>query len=185
MIGRDILFALWFFWPAGVATLLPVFAAHVPVLKRWNAPMDFGKTWRGHRVFGDHKTWRGFLAGWLGGSLWAWVQTIWYHHSDFIQGIYPAGFNPDLFLTAGILLSFGSVLGDAIGSFAKRQREIPSGQSWFPWDQLDFVMGGLICSLAVVRLDWLEYLVIIVTWLGVHLLFGLLGYLTRLKPSII
>jgi CDP-2,3-bis-(O-geranylgeranyl)-sn-glycerol synthase len=185
MFGRDILFALWFFWPAGVATLLPVFAAHMPLLKRWDTPMDFRKTYRGKRLLGTHKTWRGFLAGWIGGSLWAWVQTVWYHHSSFVQSVYPSSFNPDLFLAAGILLSFGSVLGDAVGSFIKRRLDIPSGQAWFPWDQLDFILGGLICSLVVLRLQLFEYVLIVVVWLGVHLLFGLLGYLTRLKPSVI
>jgi CDP-2,3-bis-(O-geranylgeranyl)-sn-glycerol synthase len=185
MLWHQILFALWLFWPAGIATLLPVFATHTPLLKKWSATMDFGQSWRGKRIFGDHKTWRGFLAGWFGGGLWAWVQTIWYHHSSFVQSVYPSNFNPDIFLVAGVLISLGAVIGDAIGSFFKRQFEIPSGQSWFPYDQLDFVVGGLFLSLLVVRLNWIFYILIPAIWLCVHLIFGLLGYLTKLKPAII
>jgi CDP-2,3-bis-(O-geranylgeranyl)-sn-glycerol synthase len=185
MLGHQILFALWLFWPAGVATLLPVFAAHTPLIKKWNMPMDADKSWHGHRLLGDHKTWRGFFAGWLGGSLWAWVQTAWYQHSSFIQSIYPAGFDPNMFIWVGIIISLGAVVGDAVGSFAKRQLDIPSGQSWFPWDQLDFILGGLLLSLLVVRLPRALYLLIPAIWLCVHLLFGLLGYITKLKPAII
>lgn len=185
MIGRDILFALWLFWPAGVATLIPVLAAHTPILKRWNAPMDAGQSWRSHRLLGDHKTWRGFLAGWLAGSLWAWVQTILYNHIDSVHSIYPSGFNVGLFFAAGVLISLGAVVGDAVGSFVKRQLDIASGQSWFPWDQLDFIIGGLVLSLLVVRLPWTEYIIIPIVWLGVHLLFGALGYVTKLKPAVI
>jgi CDP-2,3-bis-(O-geranylgeranyl)-sn-glycerol synthase len=185
MIGHRILFALWLFWPAGIATLLPVLAAHVPLLKRWNTLMDFGRSWQGRRLLGDHKTWRGFLAGWLGGSIWAWTQSILYQHSTFIQGIYPAGFNSDVFIWVGIVVSLGAVFGDAVGSFAKRQLDIPSGESWFPWDQLDFIFGGLLLSLLVVRLPWQQYLIIPAVWLCIHLLFGFLGFITKLKPAAI
>jgi len=185
MLGHDILFALWLFWPAGVGTLLPVFAAHTPGLKKWDAPMDFGKSLRGHRIFGDHKTWRGFLAGWLGGSLWGAVQVYWYHHSHFIQNFYPDSFPADKFLLIAILISLGSVIGDAVGSFFKRQLDIPSGKSWFPADQLDFIIGGMILALPVVRLELSLYVLILVTWLTIHLFFGVLGYITHLKDGLI
>jgi CDP-2,3-bis-(O-geranylgeranyl)-sn-glycerol synthase len=185
MLGHRILFALWVFWPAGIATLLPVLAAHMPVLKNWSALMDAGRSWRGRRLLGDHKTWRGFLAGWLGGSLWAGVQVLIFHHSGFIRSIYPAGFNPEFFIWLGILVSLGSVVGDAAGSFVKRRLDVASGESWFPWDQLDFILGGLLLSLPLVRLDWSFYIIIPVVWLCIHLLFGFLGYFTKLKPRII
>jgi CDP-2,3-bis-(O-geranylgeranyl)-sn-glycerol synthase len=185
MFWKDILFALWLFWPAGVATLLPVLAAHAPLVRRWNQAMDGGRSWRGKRILGDHKTWRGFLAGWIGGSMWALTQSIWYDHSAFVQGIYPEHFNTDLFLLTGVLISLGAVIGDAIGSFFKRQLDIPSGKSWFPWDQLDFILGGVALSLITVRLLLSEYILILIVWLVVHLIFGVLGYVTKTKNSYI
>jgi CDP-2,3-bis-(O-geranylgeranyl)-sn-glycerol synthase len=182
---QDILFALWLFWPAGLATLFPVLAAHTPGLRSYDAPIDRGRTWRGRRLLGDHKTWRGFLAGWIAGSAWTVVQTWWFHHSSFVRDLYPSGFNPDLILVTGILISLGAVVGDALGSFFKRQLDIQSGQSWFPWDQLDFILGGIAFSLLAVRLSLLEYVFIAVVWLVVHLIFGVLGYLTNTKKSLI
>lgn len=58
-----ILFVLWFFAPAGVANVTPILVAKLPGLREWSAPMDFGFTYRGKRVFGKHKTWRGFITG--------------------------------------------------------------------------------------------------------------------------
>ncbi|MBC7581474.1 CDP-archaeol synthase [Aeromicrobium sp.] len=185
MLVHEILFALWLFWSAGVATLIPVLAAHAPGMRAWSAPMDGGKTWRGRRILGDHKTWRGFLAGWIGGSLWGLVQVAIYNHSTFVQNFYPESFPVDKFLVTTVLISLGAVVGDAVGSFCKRQLDIPSGKSWFPYDQLDFILGGIILSLILVRLHLSQYLVIIGVWLGVHLLFGVLGYLTHLKEEII
>jgi CDP-2,3-bis-(O-geranylgeranyl)-sn-glycerol synthase len=185
MFWHQILFSLWLFWPAGMATLIPVLVAHTPGLRNWNWPMDFGKKWRGRRLLGEHKTWRGFLAGWLVGSIWAVGQAFVYSHTSFIQSIYPLGFSPAVFIWVGILVSLGAVVGDAVGSFAKRQLGIAPGQSWFPWDQLDFVIGGLLLSLAVVRLNGSFYLIIPLVWLCIHLFFGFLGYITRLKPAIL
>jgi CDP-2,3-bis-(O-geranylgeranyl)-sn-glycerol synthase len=185
MYSDEILFALWLFSSAGVGTLLPVLAAHTPGMKTWNAPMDFGRSWRGRRIFGDHKTWRGFFAGWLGGSLWGLIQVVWYDHSTFIQSIYPPDFPTEQFFLIAVLISLGSVVGDAVGSFLKRQFDIPAGKSWFPADQLDFIIGGIVLSLPVVRLEFTEYMFILITWLVIHLFFGYLGYVTKFKDEII
>ena len=66
---KEILFALWFFLPAGIANMSPILVANLPGLKRLKAPMDFGLTFRGQRVFGTHKTWRGFVVGIIAATL--------------------------------------------------------------------------------------------------------------------
>ena len=53
---------LWLFLPA----MLPNSAA-VLFGRGSTAKMDFGKTWRGKRIFGDGKSWRGFFGGALSG----------------------------------------------------------------------------------------------------------------------
>ena len=49
---------LWLFLPA----LIPNSAAAV-FGKRAKTKMDFGKSWRGKRIFGDGKSWLGFFGG--------------------------------------------------------------------------------------------------------------------------
>jgi len=57
---KFILGALWFMLPSYAANIIPVFAKKINL---WNYPVDFGKTWKGKRIFGDHKTWRGIISG--------------------------------------------------------------------------------------------------------------------------
>ena len=52
---------LYFFVPAYVANMSPVVVRNrFPSLA---APIDGGLSWRGRRLLGDHKTWRGLLVG--------------------------------------------------------------------------------------------------------------------------
>jgi hypothetical protein len=57
---KDILFALWFFLPAGLANAAPVFANKIPGSEWLAVPIDGGKHFRGKRITGNHKTIRGF-----------------------------------------------------------------------------------------------------------------------------
>lgn len=43
---------------------------------------------------------------------------------------------------AGLLLGFGTLVGDAVKSFFKRQIGIAPGDSWIGPDQLDFMVGA-------------------------------------------
>ncbi|MDB5185514.1 MAG: hypothetical protein JWL85_37 [Candidatus Saccharibacteria bacterium] len=172
------IFALWFFLPAGAANVAPIILAKAPGLSRFNTPLDFGHTWRGHPVFGKNKTWRGLIGGTLIGSLTALI-------------IYPILFradnpSPEFWMTAALvggLLGAGALLGDAIESFFKRQVGVKPGDPWFPFDQIDYVVGGSLLSAMVIRLPWHYYGAIVIVWFGMHLLFSYIGYLLKLKDK--
>jgi CDP-2,3-bis-(O-geranylgeranyl)-sn-glycerol synthase len=66
MLGLKIFGIIWFVALLGVANMAPVFFKKIPIL---GAPIDNGKTWRGKRIFGDNKTWRGIIAAILIGFL--------------------------------------------------------------------------------------------------------------------
>ncbi|HSX05849.1 MAG TPA: CDP-archaeol synthase, partial [Candidatus Saccharimonadales bacterium] len=76
MTPKDILFALWFFLPAALANGVPVLVVKIPGLAKLEAPMDFGLSYRGKRILGAHKTWRGFIAGVLTSILTLWLQQL-------------------------------------------------------------------------------------------------------------
>lgn len=160
---NDILFALWFFLPAGVANVIPIFVGNWKFIKRFNKPIDFGLTFRGKRVFGDHKTVYGTLIGILAGVL----------TTMSIQ-------QP---LILGILLSIGALGGDMVKSFFKRQLGIASGKTWFPFDQLDYILGALILSAFYIQLNFTKYLLIIAVWFIIHIISTITGYLLKLKSS--
>jgi CDP-2,3-bis-(O-geranylgeranyl)-sn-glycerol synthase len=179
---KELLFAIWFFAPAGFANVSPIFSARMPWLKRFNAPMDFGYSFHGQRIFGDHKTWRGFISGvimatfvfalqqWLVAHF-AWAQTL-------TAQVDYAGL-PTLIL--GPLFGIGALGGDAIESFFKRQRHVPPGQGWFPFDQTDYIIGGALLTAPFVRLSFREYIMLILVWLAAHVIASYIGYLLKLK----
>jgi len=62
--------ALWFIFPAYLANSAPVDVSQIKALKKYGTPIDGGKTFRGKRVLGDSKTWRGLYAGVIAGTGW-------------------------------------------------------------------------------------------------------------------
>jgi CDP-2,3-bis-(O-geranylgeranyl)-sn-glycerol synthase len=179
---KDFFFTLWFFLPAGAANVMPIFAAHISALKRFDAPIDFGKTWRGKRIFGSHKTWRGLVAGIIFGTLTLWLQQLLVAHSGWLQ-TWTARVDyaqiPTLML--GPLFALGALGGDAVESFFKRQRGLPPGQGWFPFDQTDYIIGAAIASVPFVALSLLEYIMLIVLWLVIHVVASVIGYFMGVK----
>lgn len=173
---HDVIFALWFFAPAGLANVTPVIVAKVPVFSELNAPIDFGLKFRGKELLGTHKTIRGLVFGVLIGTLAFFDQTE--------IGATVGGLDySQLTIWLGVLLSFGALFGDMVKSFFKRQLNIDSGKSWFPFDQLDYIIGGVAFSAIVVRLSLAQYLWIFAVWFALHLISSYVGYLLKLKKD--
>jgi CDP-2,3-bis-(O-geranylgeranyl)-sn-glycerol synthase len=179
---KDILFALWFFLPAGMANVTPILVAPIRGLRSLNAPIDFGATYRGKRLLGSHKTWRGLISGVTLSTVTLWLQQLavarfgWAHSLtssvDYVH-------LPTIIL--GVLFGVGALGGDAIESFFKRQRGVAPGHGWFPFDQLDYIIGASLLTMPFVELSLAQYAILIVLWLIVHLISSYLGWLLHLK----
>lgn len=181
---QDILFAIWFLLPAAVANAVPIFAAAIPALKRFDAPIDGGRTWRGHELLGPHKTWRGIISGIIASTLLLWVQVLLTQHfgwAQYLAGDVDYSMLPVLLL--GPLFAIGALGGDAIESFFKRQRNIRSGGSWVPFDQLDYIIGSVVVSLFFVILTPVQYVAIFVIWFVMHIVASYIGYKLGLKKD--
>lgn len=159
------LYALLFFLPAGTSNMTPIIASKLPRLRNWTTPIDMGKKFRGKRLFGKNKTWRGLASGVIAGTL---VGVAIFGLSAFVIAISAS-------------MSAGALIGDAIESFFKRQRGIDSGNPWFPFDQTDYIVGGLLFTLPFGVLPlWLVAWVFII-YFGLHLLSSYIGYVLGLK----
>lgn len=179
---ETLLFALWFFWPAGSANSAPILANNTP-LKHWGTPIDLGKSFRGKRITGDHKTWRGLTAGVINGGIIGFVQLILARNFSFFASIGDAiDYTDGSVILLGAVLGLGALLGDSVKSFFKRQVNIPSGHGWFPFDQIDYIIGGLLFSLLFVRLSPAEYISILLIYALLHPIANLIGWLLKLKP---
>jgi CDP-2,3-bis-(O-geranylgeranyl)-sn-glycerol synthase len=173
---------LVFFLPAGVANAAPVLANKIPVFNQWDTPIDFGKSYHGQRILGDNKTWRGLVSGTVVGSL----------AGILLQALYPSligrftsvSFSPLIDMAIiGAALGFGALIGDAVESFFKRQRNVPSGSSWFPFDQTDYIIGGLLFVWPLSWLSLTQALTIFIAYFGLHLIGSYVGYLLKLKDK--
>lgn len=178
---NTLLFALWFFLPAGLANAAPVFAKSIPYLNRLNYPMDFGKNFKGARILGSNKTWRGFLFGVFIAVITILLQKWLYTHNGWLQQTISTVNYNDVSIWLGVLLGVGALAGDAVESFFKRRAKIPSGQSWFPLDQIDYIIGGILLSSLVVQLDASYNIAILLVWFALHLISSYIGYLLGLK----
>ncbi|HSX31625.1 MAG TPA: CDP-archaeol synthase [Candidatus Saccharimonadales bacterium] len=179
---QDIFFALWFFAPAAVANVVPIFAAALPPLKRYDAPMDFGKTYHGKRILGDHKTWRGLIAGVIFATLTLVVQQFLFDNVTWVRTLTDQVDYAHLpTLVLGPLFAIGALGGDALESFFKRQRNVAPGHGWFPFDQIDYIIGGAVVTMPFVSLTIVQYLWLILLWLIIHVISTYLGWLMGLK----
>lgn len=166
--------AFWFFLPAGIANAAPVFACRLPILKHWNTPIDFGKTWRGQPIFGTNKTWRGLVFGTLIAALVGLLQ-----YRVITSSVESTSF----ILLSTAALGFGALAGDAIESFFKRQAGVKPGERWFPFDQIDYIIGGLLAVSFFVNLSVGDMLRIGLLYFGLHIVFSYIGFLIGLKKA--
>lgn len=180
---HDIIVAFWFFIPAGLANGAPVLAAVLPKLRDLNAPLDAGKSWRGKRIFGEHKTWRGLAVGVFAATAATTLQWLLAQIPSVNSYFAPLNYAHAPFLLMGILFGVGVIAGDAIESFFKRQAGIKPGHSWFPFDQIDYIIGGALAVAPIMRLTLVQYAWMLGLWLIIHMAGTYLGYLGHLKDK--
>ncbi len=118
--------------------MLPCYVANAaPVLLGGGARLDMGITLKDKRaLLGKTKSIKGFLGGIAAGILAAGALSVLW--PTLLFG------NPQILFFAGVMLSIGALVGDAVGSFIKRRFGIGAGKQCSILDQTDFVVGGLV-----------------------------------------
>lgn len=184
-MSQDFLIVIWILLSVGAANMAPMFSSRVPGIKSWNTPLDFNKKFRGKPIFGKNKTWRGLASGIIAATIVVILQQIvltYLGENISVAGKDYTSYNPILL---GSLLGAGALLGDAIESFFKRQMNIAPGKSWFPFDQIDYIIGAALLSYPVIPLSFMQYVLMIAAGFLLHLAATTIGYLLHLKENII
>lgn len=212
MDPANILRALWIFLPAYVANMSPVFVAKI--LPRWSAPIDGGRVGKdGHRILGPGKTWRGLVGGaafgaitalavGMGAQAWG-LMDGWDYGLGGFTG--PCGTETNAadcdaptsawwaVLVFGAFVGFMALVGDAVKSYFKRRTGRDRGRPWVPFDQLDFVLFGLLAFVlgaplladgwvtAILLDDWLVLATLVILTPLLHYLVNVVGYWLKLK----
>jgi CDP-2,3-bis-(O-geranylgeranyl)-sn-glycerol synthase len=131
--------------------VIPIYVANASaVIVGGGTPIDFGKKWKdGRRILGDGKTWRGLLAGTFLGMTAGFGLVVAASYLNTNGYVFLGLTNFDGFpIMIPLLFSlcFGALFGDLVESFFKRRIGKDRGQDWIPFDQLDFLVGALVCS---------------------------------------
>jgi CDP-2,3-bis-(O-geranylgeranyl)-sn-glycerol synthase len=159
--------------------------------RRLAVPIDFGRTLRGKRIFGDNKTPRGFVVMVPATAL----AFALFHHllgaidSSWVAGIWPL--TDAEYLALGALAGLGFMLGELPNSFVKRQLGIPPGHAArggfartlsFVFDRLDSILGALLAQSLVVPTPWKMWTLVLLIGPVVHGLFSVALFWLRVKP---
>lgn len=170
----------WFFLPAGFANMCPVLFKNS--FKLLAIPIDEGKTFMGKPIFGAHKTWRGVVVATVGGGIFFLIQYWLAYQSPHMQSWAPFDIT-SLPWWFGFGFGFAAILGDLGKSFFKRRISFKPGQTWFPFDQLDFAIGAALFAMLFVDFNWVMWLIIILAGPVFHILVNRVAYWTRLKDT--
>ena len=177
---------------AGILLFVPAMVPNsAAVVLGGGTKMDFGRTWRGKRIFGDGKSWRGFFGGALSGIAMGLViiavSMLWDCSGTWAYG--------EFYSNIGVIacLAFGAVLGDLTGAFIKRRLGMERGQKAPILDQYDFVAGAFLVT-ALFFPDWVysnyiegwhiaALIFILVIMFVIHRLVNIVGYRLGLKKE--
>jgi CDP-2,3-bis-(O-geranylgeranyl)-sn-glycerol synthase len=166
--------------PAGFANMAPVlFGKFFSFLAK---PIDFGRFYKGTRILGDHKTWRGLIFGILTAIGIVAIQRFLYYH-DFFYGISVINYTKISVISLGFLLGFGALFGDMVKSFLKRRIGLKPGKDWWPFDQMDWVFGSSVFLVLVYDLSFRNFLVSIAVYFVLHIIVKELGYFLKLDKK--
>jgi CDP-2,3-bis-(O-geranylgeranyl)-sn-glycerol synthase len=166
----DVAAALWFIFPAYCANA-------APVIFGGGQAMDFGKKFvDGKPLLGSHKTFRGFLAGIIIGTLVGLVQTL-----IFENFLLEYGTQFEYSVLLGFMLSLGALIGDIVESFIKRRINTAPGKSLPVADQIDFILGAFLFSIPVSAPSLLSAVIILLVTIPIHLLTNLGAALLNMK----
>ena len=139
------------------------------VLAKLAIPIDSGIRWKGKKLFGENKTWRGLVVGIITGICVAGIQTLFFLNIDFFKRNTIIDYEKVNFVLIGALMGGGALIGDLIESFIKRILNKPPGKPWFPYDQLDWILGAIIFSSLIYIPSFKIAVVTIILYVFVHL----------------
>ena len=176
------LFVLAAFTFAGVAQTA-WFASRAS--RRFAVPLDGGLCVRGRRVFGDHKTIRGFVVMMPAAAA---AFAVLGATAPRAFGVWDVPVS--IFAAAGFVAGLGFMTGELPNSFIKRQLDIAPGAAprrlagrlvQFLADRLDSGVGMLLALSAVLPVPWQTWAVVLVAGPSIHWSFSFVMFRLGLK----
>jgi CDP-2,3-bis-(O-geranylgeranyl)-sn-glycerol synthase len=155
----------------------------MPVSRRLLIPLDGGLSFRGHRLFGENKTVRGFVvmvpaAAAAFAALHATISAL---APEISASLWSLTWGE--YAALGAWAGFGFMFGELPNSFVKRQLGVAPGMApasrtgaiaTFIVDRIDSILGMLIVVSLVAPTPWMTWVYVLLIGPGIHLAFSVL-----------
>ena len=138
--------ALYLFSPLLVSVAMSALVQRYDLCASWKVPIDGGRTFRGKRIFGDSKTWRGVAVAVIGSMATVVLQKhVLVGTAQTLAVVDYARISPFLLGTA---MGASAMAGELPNSFVKRRLGIAPGSTarrpvrrvaFWVWDQVDLL----------------------------------------------
>ena len=163
---------IYFLLPAGFANMAPV------LVKRY-----FKKSFNGKRILGDHKTVRGLIFGIIFAIVIALIQEYLFQHTIYFKELSLIDYSINYSLIVGLLMGTGALIGDAVKSFFKRQAGVKPGESFMPFDQIDWIVGVVIFIIPIYLISLKDFFILLLLYFVIHLIVRGIAYIMGLTKK--
>lgn len=188
---REIYVIAYLFLPLLVGLALHGFCIKYDVLTFFCHPIDRGRSFRGKRIFGDNKTYRGVVAVSLGTAIGFGLQSLLLHRITSIRGIELFDYEFFKSLALGLAVGVAAMLSELPNSSIKRRFEIAPGsvaKGWkraifYVYDQIDFLLGAWLVLAVVVTVTVGRVLFSAVLLLVAHQLMSSVGHALGMRKT--
>jgi CDP-2,3-bis-(O-geranylgeranyl)-sn-glycerol synthase len=180
--------AAYLYAPLLVATALSAIVLRFDLWRVLRRPIDAHRSWRGIRLFGDNKTWRGVLVAVLGCTFGVAIQYVIGARAGrlaLVEYVHA----PNILL--GVAMGVGVAAGELPNSFVKRRLRIAPGATaagwkraaFYGWDQIDLLTGAWPLVAIWVAPTWCLVVASVGLVLIAHPLISLVGYLVGARRT--
>jgi CDP-2,3-bis-(O-geranylgeranyl)-sn-glycerol synthase len=172
--------ARWLFLPVLGAPALHAPVLRFDLLRGLKRPIDGGLSWRGRRLLGENKTWRGALVM-TAGPL---VATVALHRFPWYRRRLPADIDP---VALGAILGVSTVVGELPNSFLKRRLGVAPGAQrnavLTVLDQADFVLTAALLLRPVYRMSFRDTAEVFALVAAAHVPINIIGRVLGVRTS--
>ena len=192
---KDVLMMYITLLPSIISAVLNMIWCKLPILKKLQVPMDFGKSFYDKkRIFGDNKTWKGFIGYLVINTI---VMVLWgiisnltnINNYNYFYINYSNTFKFNLLI--GLLLGLAYSLFELPNSFIKRRLDIKPGKTtkgfkkifFIIMDQADSVFGCCLVVWMFYNLGLKLYLIYVILGATTHILFNIILYFLKLRKN--
>jgi CDP-archaeol synthase len=155
---REFYIIAYLFFPLLVGLALHGFCIKYDALAFLCSPIDRGRKFRGKRIFGDNKTYRGVVVVSLGTVIGFGLQSVLLHRIASVRSVELFDYAFFKSVALGGAVGVAAMLSELPNSFIKRRFEIAPGRAakgwkgvvFYVYDQIDFLLGSWLVLAIVV-----------------------------------